>query len=134
MYCPTCGVVDGLTARCLRCGSLVPSPEHILSVLSREYGIPTINLDRFVLEDPTPLKLIPVEEARKHRIVALSLSESQLAVAIGNLSDQAAMSAIEILAFQTGLDVVLVLALESQIRAWIDRYYPLKPVPPVREP
>ena len=49
------------------------SDEEITALLSRQYGIPSINLAQFQLA-PAIVKLIPGETARKHQVVPLSRS------------------------------------------------------------
>ena len=44
--------------------------EEITSLLSRQYGVPSINLDHFEV-DPAIIKIIPAETARKYQILPL---------------------------------------------------------------
>ena len=45
--------------------------DDITSVLSRQYGVPSINLAYFEI-DPSVIKLIPMETAQKYMVVPLS--------------------------------------------------------------
>src|SRR5688500_15957329 len=47
------------------------SDDMITAVLSRQYGIPSVNLDLFNIE-PNVLRLIPQEVAQKHYVLQLS--------------------------------------------------------------
>ena len=49
------------------------SEEDVTTFLSRQYGVPSINLDHFEV-DPAIIKLIPAETARKYQILPLSRS------------------------------------------------------------
>ena len=51
--------------------------DDITSVLSRQYGVPAINLDYFEV-DPDVVKLIPLETAQKYRVLPLSRVGSTL--------------------------------------------------------
>ena len=50
--------------------------EQITALLSKQYGVPSINLAQFKL-DPTIIKLVPTETARKYQIIPLSRSGSK---------------------------------------------------------
>ena len=45
--------------------------EDITSLLSRQYGVPSINLSQFEI-DPSVIKLIPADTAQKYEIVPLA--------------------------------------------------------------
>ena len=45
--------------------------DEITAILSRQYGVPSINLSFFDV-DPSVVKLIPVETAQKYQILPLS--------------------------------------------------------------
>src|SRR6478672_9355947 len=45
--------------------------EEITALLSRQYGVPSINLTQFEI-DPSVIKLIPADTAQKYQIVPLS--------------------------------------------------------------
>ena len=54
--------------------------DDITSLLSRKYGVPSINLAFFEI-DPSVIKLIPVDVAQKYMVVPLSRVGSTLTVA-----------------------------------------------------
>ena len=45
--------------------------EEITGLLSKQYGVPSINLAQFDI-DPSVIKLVPADTAQKHQIVPLS--------------------------------------------------------------
>ena len=55
--------------------------EEITSLLSRQYGVPSINLDHFEV-DPAIIKIIPAETARKYQVLPLSRSGAVLTIAM----------------------------------------------------
>ena len=54
--------------------------DMITAVLSRQYGIPSVNLDLFQIEDPV-LRLIPQEVAQKYSVIPLSRVGATLTLA-----------------------------------------------------
>ena len=77
------------------------SDEDITSVLSRQYGVPSINLAYFEV-DPSVIKLIPVETARKYQILPLSRVGSSLTVA---MVDPTNVFALDDIKFMTGFNI-----------------------------
>ncbi len=55
--------------------------EEITSLLSRQYGVPSINLDHFEV-DPAIIKIIPAETAKKYQVLPLSRSGATLTIAM----------------------------------------------------
>ena len=55
--------------------------EEITALLSKQYGVPSINLAQFEI-DPAVLKLIPAETAQKYQIIPLSRSGATLTIAM----------------------------------------------------
>src|SRR5262245_13308950 len=55
--------------------------DMITAVLSRQYGIPSVNLDLFHIEDNV-LRLIPHEVAQKHSVLPLSRVGATLTLAM----------------------------------------------------
>ena len=45
--------------------------EEISQLLSRQYGVPSINLARFEI-DPSVIKLVPAETAQKYQVIPLA--------------------------------------------------------------
>jgi len=93
--------------------------EEITSLLSRQYGVPSINLDHFEV-DPAIVKIIPAETARKYQVLPLSRSGATLTIAMADPTNVFAMDDIK---FMTGYNVEPVVASESALEDAIDRYY-----------
>jgi type IV pilus assembly protein PilB len=93
--------------------------EEITSLLSRQYGVPSINLDHFEV-DPTIIKIIPAETTRKYQILPLSRSGATLTIAMADPTNVFAMDDIK---FMTGYNVEPVVASETSIEDAIERYY-----------
>src|SRR6201998_3171205 len=55
--------------------------DDITGVLSRQYGVPSINLKYYEI-DPTVIKLIPQDTAVRYQIVPLSLLGSNLTISL----------------------------------------------------
>jgi type IV pilus assembly protein PilB len=93
--------------------------EEITSLLSRQYGVPSINLDHFEV-DPAIIKIIPAETARKYQVLPLSRSGATLTIAMADPTNVFAMDDIK---FMTGYNVEPVVASESALEDSIDKYY-----------
>src|SRR4029453_12653692 len=93
--------------------------DEITAILSRQYGVPAINLVFFDV-DPSVVKLIPVETAQKYQILPLSRVGSTLTIAMIDPTNVFAMDDIK---FMTGFNIEPVLASETAIREAIDKYY-----------
>src|SRR5207248_1927538 len=96
--------------------------EQITALLSKQYGVPAINLTQFKI-DPTIVKLVPPETARKYQIIPLSRSGSSLTIAMTDPTNVFAMDDIK---FMTGYTVEPVVASEIAITDAIEKYYPVK--------
>jgi type IV pilus assembly protein PilB len=94
--------------------------EQITSLLSKQYGVPAINLASFKI-DLTIIKLVPTETARKYQIIPLSRSGSTLTIAMTDPTNVFAMDDIK---FMTGYTVEPVVASEVAITDAIEKYYP----------
>ena len=95
------------------------SDEDITAVLSRQYGVPSINL-KFYEVDPAVIKLIPQETAVRYQIVPLSRVGSTLTIAMTDPTNVFAMDDIK---FMTGFNVEPVVASESAISEAIAKFY-----------
>jgi type IV pilus assembly protein PilB len=93
--------------------------EEITSLLSRQYGVPSINLDHFDV-DPAIIKVIPAETSRKYQILPLSRSGATLTIAMADPTNVFAMDDIK---FMTGYNVEPVVASETSLEDAIDKYY-----------
>src|ERR1700688_4862789 len=67
--------------------------EEITALLSKQYGVPSINLTQFEL-DPVVIKLIPPDTAQKYQIVPLSRSGATLTIAMTDPTNVFAMDEI----------------------------------------
>ena len=92
---------------------------ELTQFLSKQYGVPSINLDDF---DVTPdvIILVPREVATRHLCVPINRAGGTLIVA---MADPSNLTAIDDLKFLTGYNIEVVVASEVQIRESIDKYY-----------
>jgi type IV pilus assembly protein PilB len=97
--------------------------EEITALLSKQYGVPSINLTQFEI-DPAIVKLIPAETAQKYQIVPLSRSGATLTIAMTDPTNVFAMDDIK---FMTGYNVEPVVASETAVTDALQRYFPATP-------
>src|SRR5579863_5430694 len=95
------------------------SDDDITAVLSRQYGVPSINLKYYEV-DPAVIKLIPQDTAVRYQIVPLSRVGSTLTIAMTDPTNFFAMDDIK---FMTGFNVEPVVASESSINEAIAKFY-----------
>ena len=95
------------------------SDDVITAVLSRQYGVPSINLDLFHIE-PAILKLISQEVALKYTVLPISRVGTTLTLA---MADPTNVFAIDDIKFMTELTVEPVISSESSIQMAIGKYY-----------
>jgi type IV pilus assembly protein PilB len=95
------------------------SDDMITAVLSRQYGIPSVNLDLFQI-DENVLQLIPQEVAQKYSVLPLSRVGASLTLAMVDPTNVFAMDDIK---FMTGLNVEPVVVAEASIQLAIAKYY-----------
>ena len=95
--------------------------EEITALLSKQYGVPSINLAQFEI-DPAVIKLIPAETAQKYQIIPLSRAGATLTIAMTDPTNVFAMDDIK---FMTGYNVEPVVASETAVMDSITRYYAL---------
>ncbi len=93
--------------------------EEITSLLSKQYGVPSIALNQFEI-DPAVIKLVPGETARKYQIVPLSRAGATLTIAMTDPTNVFAMDDVK---FMTGYNVEPVVASETAVLDSIDKYY-----------
>jgi type IV pilus assembly protein PilB len=93
--------------------------EEITALLSRQYGVPSINLGDFEI-DQSVIKLIPSETAQKYQILPLSRAGATLTIAMTDPTNVFAMDDIK---FMTGYNVEPVVASESSVAEAIIRHY-----------
>ena len=93
--------------------------EDVTNFLSRQYGVPAINLSYFEI-DPAVVKLIPYETAKVYQILPLSRVGDLLTIAMVDPTNVFAMDDIK---FMTGFNIERVVASESSIIEGIDKAY-----------
>jgi type IV pilus assembly protein PilB len=95
------------------------SEQDLTSFLSKQYGIPTVNLSDYEI-DPAVVKIIPQEVVQKYQLIPVNRAGATLIVAV---SDPSNLFAIEDIKFMTGYNVEMVVASETDIKAAIDKNY-----------
>lgn len=95
------------------------SDEEVTAVLSRQYGVPSVNLDLFEI-DPAAVSLVPRETAERYSILPLSRVGATLTLA---MVDPTNVFAIDDIKFMTGLSVEPVVVSETALAAAISKYY-----------
>src|SRR5947209_9780337 len=93
--------------------------EDVTNFLSRQYGVPAINLSYFEI-DPAVVKLIPFATAKRYQILPLSRVGASLTIAMVDPTNVFAMDDIK---FMTGFNIEPVVASESSIQTGIDKAY-----------
>ncbi|PYS90978.1 MAG: type IV-A pilus assembly ATPase PilB [Acidobacteria bacterium] len=95
------------------------SDDMVTAVLSRQYGVPSVNLEMFDV-DPAVIRLIPREVAEKYSVLPLSRVGATLTLAMVDPTNVFAMDDIK---FMTGLNIEPVVVSEAGVQEAIDRYY-----------
>jgi type IV pilus assembly protein PilB len=95
------------------------SDEMVTAVLSRQYGVPSVNLDLFDV-DPSVIRLIPRDVAEKYSVLPLSRVGATLTLAMVDPTNVFAMDDIK---FMTGLNIEPVVVSEAGVQEAIDQYY-----------
>ncbi len=95
------------------------SDEDVTNFLSRQYGVPAINLSYFEI-DAAVVKLIPYETAKRYQILPLSRVGASLTIAMVDPTNVFAMDDIK---FMTGFNIEPVVASESSILEGIEKAY-----------
>src|SRR5437588_2692058 len=101
------------------------SDEDVTNFLSRQYGVPAINLQFFEI-DPAVVKLIPHETAKRYQILPLSRVGASLTIAMVDPTNVFAMDDIK---FMTGFNIEPVVASETAIMEFIEKSYNVVEVP-----
>ncbi|MFM7199543.1 MAG: type IV-A pilus assembly ATPase PilB [Myxococcota bacterium] len=92
---------------------------ELTAFLSKQYGIPSINLHEFEIE-PEIIKLIPKDVASKHQVIPVNRSGNTLIIA---MADPSNIFAIDDIKFLTGYNIEVVVASEAAIMEAIEKYY-----------
>jgi len=106
-----------LAATLVKLGML--SDEEVTAVLSRQYGVPSVNLDLFEV-DPAAVALVPQETAERYSVLPLSRIGATLTLA---MVDPTNVFAIDDIKFMTGLSIEPVVVSETALNIVIKRYY-----------
>jgi|Deesub1362B_J571_1020462.scaffolds.fasta_scaffold00104_48 type IV pilus assembly protein PilB len=93
--------------------------DKLVEFLSKQYGVPSINLSDYEI-DPSVIKLIPAEMAKKYMVIPVARVGATLTVA---MADPSNLFAIDDIKFMTGYNVEAVVAPESSIMEAIQKYY-----------
>src|SRR5579862_5099903 len=93
--------------------------EEVTNFLSRQYGVPAINLQYFEI-DSSVVKLVPEETAKRYQILPLSRVGASLTIAMVDPTNVFAMDDIK---FMTGFNIEPVVASESAILDAIAKAY-----------
>ncbi len=93
--------------------------DELAAFLSKQYGVPSINLDEFEI-DPAVIRLIPPEVAQKYQVIPVNRAGSTLIIA---MSDPSNIFAIDDIKFMTGYNIEVVVAPDATIKLAIDKYY-----------
>jgi esterase/lipase superfamily enzyme len=93
--------------------------DQIVDAVSQEFRVPAIKLDS-VSFDEQLAQVVPLEVARRHRVLPLSKEGRTLTIVTADPTDVFALDDIK---FTTGLDVALVVSTESAIDAAIKKVY-----------
>ncbi len=93
--------------------------EDLAAFLSRQYGVPSINLNEFEI-DESVIKLVPADVVQKYQLIPVNRAGSTLIVA---MADPSNIFAIDDIKFMTGYNVEVVVTSEASIRTAIDKYY-----------
>ncbi len=95
------------------------SEERLVSFLSKQYGIPAINLNDYQIDEGV-VRLIPPEVAQKYQIMPVARVGANLTIA---MVDPSNVFAIDDIKFMTGYNVEPVVASESAIQEAISTHY-----------
>src|SRR5947199_3578452 len=93
--------------------------EDLTQFLSRQYGVPAINLAEFDIE-PDVIALVSKDVAMRHKVVPVNRAGNSLIVA---MADPSNILAIDDLKFVTGYNIEVVVASEVGVTQALTRYY-----------
>jgi type IV pilus assembly protein PilB len=91
----------------------------LTAFLSKQYGVPSINLAEFEIEQDV-INLVPKDVAEKHQVIPVNKSGANLIVA---MADPSNIYAIDDLKFLTGYNIEVVVASEAALKTAIEKYY-----------
>ena len=94
--------------------------EELTRMLSKQYRVPAVDLEKVISIEPKLIKLISSEVALKHLVLPLRKMGGRLTVAMTNPTD---MTAIDDLRFITKLNIEPVIVGEYTLRKHLEKYY-----------
>lgn len=97
----------------------VTTKDVVLGALGVQLGLPTATVNAYTV-DQAALKALPEKVARLHTVFPLEKVGTTLTVAAATRLD---LEALDDLRFASGCEVRIVVALEDEIHAALDRYY-----------
>ncbi|MEE2775525.1 MAG: type IV-A pilus assembly ATPase PilB [Acidobacteriota bacterium] len=92
---------------------------ELVDFMSQHFGVPAVDLNEIKV-DPSVIKTIPAELARKYTVLPISKAAARLTV---GMTDPTNVFALDDIKFMTGYSVEPVVASEEALRAAIDHYY-----------
>lgn len=92
---------------------------ELTNFLSKQYGVPSINLKDFEIDNDV-IKLLTKEVVEKHQVIPVNRAGASLILA---MSDPSNIFAIDDIKFVTGYNIEVVVASEQAIKEAINRYY-----------
>lgn len=93
--------------------------DRLVAFLSKQYSVPAVNLSEYKI-DPSVLKLVPADMAKKYLIMPVARVGATLTTA---MADPSNVFAIDDVKFMTGYNVEVVVSSESAIISAITNYY-----------
>src|SRR5919198_1906909 len=111
------GKTDKLGSILVKLGFI--TEEQLIGFLSRQYGIPSITLNK-VEVDPDTIRLVPTAIALKYEVLPVKRIGGTLTLA---MADPTNVFALDDVAFMTSLQILPVVAPQAAIRKAIDKHY-----------
>jgi len=97
--------------------------EQLVQILSSQYGVPIVRLSEMTV-DPEIFRLVPAWVAKRYELIPVQRANGALTLA---MADPINLSALDEVAFTTGLQVVAAIAPLSEIRKAIEQFYETSP-------
>lgn len=95
------------------------SEDRLLQVLSERFGVEMVKIDSYAI-DANVVRIIPLEMARRHKIIPLFVLGDVITLAMADPLD---INAIDAVRYHTGKQVQEVVASEKDIELAINRFY-----------
>jgi type IV pilus assembly protein PilB len=97
----------------------ITTKDAVLGALGLQLGLPTATINAYTI-DSTAIKALPEKVARLHSAFPVAKVGTTLTVAVATPLN---LQAVDDLRFASGCEVRMVIALEDEIQAALDRYY-----------